>query len=220
MVRLMIGRDLDPQPCGRTFRNRTRQSFCVCAGCAPAPGQAVRLILICMRARYWEWRGSSGRGDRNLPAPPLAWTGGKAKSLWSATILPQQSVAAALQAGLCLVPENRKEHGLFLDFSIAANIALPNLAMISRRWAVDQKAEMALATAGRDRIGIRTNDLTRAAAELSGGNQQKVVLAKWLALNPRCHYPGRADPRYRRWRQGRGLRLDARSSCRGRRDRG
>jgi ribose transport system ATP-binding protein len=98
--------------------------------------------------------------------------------------LPPGSVAAAIAAGLCLVPEDRKAQGLLLDFAIAANIALPNLAALSRSGVVDLGAEAALAEDSRRRLAIRTPDVARAAAELSGGNQQKVVLAKWLARRP------------------------------------
>ena len=98
--------------------------------------------------------------------------------------LPPESVEAALAAGLCLVPEDRKGQGLFLDFAIAENIALPNLSRLSRRGVVDRRAERALAEESRQRLAIKASDLSSAAANLSGGNQQKVVLAKWLAMNP------------------------------------
>jgi ribose transport system ATP-binding protein len=101
------------------------------------------------------------------------------------TPLPSGSVAARLARGLCLVPENRKEQGLILDFAIAENIGLPSLAELSQGPFVDRGAEMRLAEAARDRLAIRAPALGRAAAELSGGNQQKVVLAKWLAIRPR-----------------------------------
>jgi ribose transport system ATP-binding protein len=99
--------------------------------------------------------------------------------------LPPGLVAASLQRGLCLVPENRKEQGLFLDFEIANNIALPNLGMLSRYGFVDRRREWELAEASREQLAIKAYDLSRAVAELSGGNQQKVVLAKWLAINPK-----------------------------------
>ena len=101
------------------------------------------------------------------------------------TVLPAGSVAAAISAGMCLVPENRKEQGLFLDFSIANNISLPNLPRLSRNGFVDGKAETTLAETSQDRLAIKAASLNRAVAELSGGNQQKVVLAKWLAMNPK-----------------------------------
>lgn len=99
--------------------------------------------------------------------------------------LPPGSVAGAVAAGLCLVPENRKEQGLFLDFAIADNIGLPSLSALARGPFVDRRRELALAEVGRERLGIRAATLSGAVAELSGGNQQKVVLAKWLAMKPR-----------------------------------
>jgi ribose transport system ATP-binding protein len=95
------------------------------------------------------------------------------------------SVAAALAAGLCLVPEDRKQQGLFLDFSVSDNLVLPSLRRISPGVLIDRRRLDALATRLRDRLAIKVAAVGRAAAELSGGNQQKVVLAKWLAIDPR-----------------------------------
>lgn len=95
------------------------------------------------------------------------------------------SVPAAIAAGICLVPEDRKSEGLFLDFSLAENIALPSLAEIATAGFVDRKAELAMADRFRSRLSIRARRLDRPVGELSGGNQQKVVLAKWLGLKPR-----------------------------------
>jgi ribose transport system ATP-binding protein len=101
------------------------------------------------------------------------------------TELKPHSVPAAIAAGLSLVPENRKEQGLLLDFPISGNIALPCLKDLSRYGIVDRERETELAEASRRRLAIKTSSIARAAAELSGGNQQKVVLAKWLATHPR-----------------------------------
>ncbi|CAH0343465.1 sugar ABC transporter ATP-binding protein [Rhizobium sp. CECT 9324] len=95
------------------------------------------------------------------------------------------SVQAAIAAGICLVPEDRKSEGLFLDFSLAENIALPSLSEIATAGFVDRKAERAMADRFRTRLAIRARRLDRPVGELSGGNQQKVVLAKWLGLKPR-----------------------------------
>ena len=99
--------------------------------------------------------------------------------------LPPNSVAASISAGLCLVPENRKEEGLVLDFAILDNISLPILKKLKRGWFVDRFAERELGAMSRDKFGIKTSSLTTAVASLSGGNQQKVVLAKWLAMDPK-----------------------------------
>ena len=95
------------------------------------------------------------------------------------------SVAKAIEAGICLVPEDRKGQGLLLDFSIAHNISLPGLGRTAKRGFVDRESEAQLAEKSRERLAIKAKFLTRATAELSGGNQQKVVLAKWLAMEPK-----------------------------------
>ncbi|GAB4512180.1 MAG: sugar ABC transporter ATP-binding protein [Roseibium sp.] len=101
------------------------------------------------------------------------------------TELRSHTVPEAIEAGLSLVPENRKEQGLLLDFPIRENIALPCLRRLSRHGFVDRQGEARLAETLSARLAIRTSSLSRAAAELSGGNQQKVVLAKWLAMKPK-----------------------------------
>ena len=95
------------------------------------------------------------------------------------------SVPAAIAAGICLVPEDRKGEGLFLDFSLSENVVMPNLSAIATAGFVDRGAEMEIADRSRSRLSIRAPRLDRAVSELSGGNQQKVVLAKWLGLDPR-----------------------------------
>jgi ribose transport system ATP-binding protein len=92
----------------------------------------------------------------------------------------------AIARGLYLVPEDRKACGAILDLSIAANIALPQLAGLSRRGLVRRQDETALAEGERRRLGIRAPGIGTTVGSLSGGNQQKVVLAKWLSMRPRA----------------------------------
>ncbi|KGF70064.1 D-ribose transporter ATP-binding protein [Hoeflea sp. BAL378] len=99
--------------------------------------------------------------------------------------LAGNSVPHAIAAGICLVPEDRKTEGLFLDFAILENIAMPSHAALSRKGFVDLGAETRLADAAKRKLRIKASSLGRAVAELSGGNQQKVVLAKWLAMKPK-----------------------------------
>jgi ribose transport system ATP-binding protein len=82
----------------------------------------------------------------------------------------------AIAAGLCLIPEDRKAQGLILDFSVSANICLADLGAVSRNGFVDRRLEVLRAAEQRDRLNIKVADVTRATAELSGGNLQKVAL--------------------------------------------
>jgi ribose transport system ATP-binding protein len=93
---------------------------------------------------------------------------------------PRQSVAA----GLLLVPEDRRYHGLVLDDSVQHNIGLPNLDRLSFLRFVAGRREAALADETCRRLHVRTPSIRQTVALLSGGNQQKVVLGKWLARRP------------------------------------
>jgi ribose transport system ATP-binding protein len=92
---------------------------------------------------------------------------------------------AAIAHGIYLIPEDRKGCGLLLDLSIAENISLPDLASYLRFWLVDTTSEIKNATGLRERLKIRAPDVATSAGSLSGGNQQKVVLAKWLSMRPK-----------------------------------
>ena len=94
--------------------------------------------------------------------------------------------ADAVHAGVFLVPEDRKVAGLLLDLTIAQNITLPNLRSYARGSIVLQDAELEQAERSRRELDIRTADVSQRTASLSGGNQQKVVLAKWLAMKPKA----------------------------------
>ena len=91
----------------------------------------------------------------------------------------------AIEAGVLLVPEDRRLQGLVIDFPIRENIALPSLERLNHVGLVDRKAERSLAESMREKLSIRTPDVDKAVGLLSGGNQQKVVLAKWLARGPK-----------------------------------
>ena len=90
----------------------------------------------------------------------------------------------AIRSGIVLVPEDRKLQGLVLDHSIAENIAYPNLAQVAHAGLVTGGAVQGFAGHNIKRFGVKGQG-NQNANELSGGNQQKVVIAKWLARNPR-----------------------------------
>ena len=85
---------------------------------------------------------------------------------------------------IAYVPEDRQRHGLFPPMSIAANIAMADLPGVSRFGWLSAPGQRDLAQTWRDKLGIRLRDVDQPARELSGGNQQKVVLAKWLQTGP------------------------------------
>jgi ribose transport system ATP-binding protein len=91
----------------------------------------------------------------------------------------------AISAGIYLVTEDRKRTGLLLESAIADNISLADLGAVSRHGLVSDKAIDTRAETQRSRLGIRAAGVRSQVAELSGGNQQKVVLGKWLAMRPR-----------------------------------
>jgi rhamnose transport system ATP-binding protein len=93
--------------------------------------------------------------------------------------------SAALRAGVAYVPEDRHQQGLVLDFPIASNVSLPILARLFPRFFVDRPVERKLAEQYTAQFRVRMTDVEQLVSALSGGNQQKVVIAKWLATRPR-----------------------------------
>jgi len=96
------------------------------------------------------------------------------------------SPADAVSHGIGWVPEDRKQHGLVLAMDIKQNTTLAILRRISNRFgAVHLRKELEITSHYRDRLSIATSDLSKTVKYLSGGNQQKVVLAKWLSSHPK-----------------------------------
>lgn len=91
----------------------------------------------------------------------------------------------AIREGVYLVPEDRKEHGLVLPMSIAQNVSLPDIGNYRPRGWLQRGRELEVAKQQVQRLAIKTPTVHQRAVNLSGGNQQKVVLAKWLAMDPR-----------------------------------
>ncbi len=95
------------------------------------------------------------------------------------------TVRRAVDAGLAYVTEDRKELGLILAEDIRKNMTLANLAAVAPGGVIDDMAELKVAQGYRSRMGIRSASVYQEAGQLSGGNQQKVVLSKWLFTEPK-----------------------------------
>jgi inositol transport system ATP-binding protein len=91
----------------------------------------------------------------------------------------------AIRHGIGLVPEDRKQQALFLELAVRDNLSIAALQNLSRFGFVKLRAEQALVRRYRESLNIRMASDEQSVKNLSGGNQQKVVLARWLALGPR-----------------------------------
>ncbi|MEA3123669.1 MAG: rhamnose transport system ATP-binding protein [Caballeronia sp.] len=92
---------------------------------------------------------------------------------------------AAVRAGLALVPEDRRAQGLALELSIARNASLTVLGRLVKHGLISSRSEKSLAADWGKRLRLKASDLDAPVGTLSGGNQQKVVLGKWLATGPK-----------------------------------
>ena len=184
IVQLMVGRDLDP-----ASRRQPNKNVGV-----------VRLAVDEVRTRIWPAAATSfavrsgeivgiaglvGAGRTEL-ARVVAGVDRPVSGKVRVNGVPMRpgNVAASIRAGVAMAPEDRKEQGLFLEMAIRNNIAMPSLGRMHRFGFVKSGATVSLAHSMKDLLGIRAAGMDQIAGVLSGGNQQKVVLAKWLALDP------------------------------------
>jgi len=183
MVKLMIGRDLLVQasepvvPGPAVLRLKAVQT-------AAYPRQPVDLDLCA--GEILGLAGLVGAGRTELArvifgVDPML--GGQIELNGEA--LKIRSTADAVARGIFLAPEDRKATGILLDMPIQQNISLPNLAAHSRKFLVSRGLEAKTAGIQREKLNIKASNMMTLTGLLSGGNQQKVVLAKWLAMTPK-----------------------------------
>ena len=97
--------------------------------------------------------------------------------------VPPRSTRQAIRAGIGFLPEDRKRHGLVMTLSVCENIALPNLPRLTRAGFISLRRERASAQRWVTELRIKTPSVAERVVRLSGGTQQKVVLARWLAAD-------------------------------------
>ena len=184
MVRLMVGRDITvaprPAPTGHadTFFAvedlRTRRY----------PRRAVSFTT--RRGEILGIAGLVGAGRSELALaifgvdPPL-----DGRVRLDGKTIDIRSPAEAIRHGIFLVPEDRRTAGLVVDFTVRENVTLPALDRYATAGLISKTRERAGASAMVQRLHVKTSSIDTKVATLSGGNQQKVVLAKWLALGPK-----------------------------------
>ena len=184
MVKLMIGRDLKAQFSAPGAAPGEVAMRVVGVRTGTYPEQPVDLEL-----RSGEILGIAGLVGSGRTELARAMFGvdpvyGGSFELAGAPFRPRHP-SQAVERGLFLVPEDRKGAGLLLDLPISQNISLPDLPKHARTFIVSGGSEEKAAETQRRNLGIKAPQVSTRAANLSGGNQQKVVLAKWLAMSPK-----------------------------------
>ncbi|MEM6674076.1 MAG: sugar ABC transporter ATP-binding protein [Planctomycetota bacterium] len=186
LVRLMVGRDLDP-PAERAGKGSSAPSRLELRGLVTNAFPSAAVDLRVAAGELVGLAGLVGAGRTEL----LETIFGLREPV-SGDVLLEGEVRSfdgprsAAAAGLALVPEDRKLQGLLLEESVRVNVAL---ATLDRRRGhlglVDGDAERDVAEAQVAELGVRTSGIEQQAETLSGGNQQKVVVGRWLAAEPR-----------------------------------
>jgi ribose transport system ATP-binding protein len=188
LVQLMVGRDLN------SFYT-PRQSAAAVSGeanCFEVKEMRTRrypnskVSLAVRRGEILGLAGLVGAGRSELAAsifgvePPLSGS-----VLIHGAVVEIRSPQDAIRSGIYLIPEDRRSFGLITAMTVRENITLPALARYSSAGFIRRSAEEAVAQKMCAELKIKSPSVEATASNLSGGNQQKVVLAKWLSLDPK-----------------------------------
>jgi len=182
MIRLMIGRDLKAL---YTPPARTPSPGVAIQGLRTQPFPDREVNLDVRRGEILGLAGLIGSGRTELARALFGIepaTGGTI-TLDNRTLTigdPREAIAQ----GIYLVPEDRKQSGLILDFTVRTNVTLADIRRHARSGLIQVRSETEAAERQKTRLNIRTPHVETEVVTLSGGNQQKVVLAKWLAMQP------------------------------------
>jgi ribose transport system ATP-binding protein len=187
MIRLMVGRELKQlYPRTRTGRTSARPLLEL-RGVRYRGGPPHPVSLAVYPGEVLGMAGLVGAGRTELAEAVFGLRTLEAgEILFDGRPLDVRGPRDAIRAGIALVPEDRRLHGLVLPEGVGFNLALPNLGAVSRLGLIMPTQERALGRRWVDRLRVRTPHLGQPAGLLSGGNQQKVVFGKWLAGGPKA----------------------------------
>ena len=129
--------------------------------------------------------GLVGSGRTELARTLFGLTPVRAEVLLQGAPVSIGSPSDAIRHGIAYLPEDRRQHGVILDLPIYQNITMADLGAVSQAGLIDRGKEVNLANQFRSSLRIKTPSVEVAAGNLSGGNQQKVALARWLATHPK-----------------------------------
>ena len=187
IVQLMIGRDMAHVYPGKPLRNAP-----------PEPVLEVRelrwtdrlkgISLSVGKGEIVGLGGLDGQGQRELLLAlfgVLRGTQGEIRIDGRPVHLTSPAQAKSRRIGMALIPEDRKTEGLMLPMSIAENLAMAALGSLTSGLFIDRAKEQAAIERMVEKLKIKVGDIDNPVATLSGGNQQKVVIAKWLLTQPR-----------------------------------
>lgn len=191
IIKAMVGREMSDRYPPRTS-NIGEVIFEVKDWRVQHPTQRDRAVIkgVTLEARKGEIVGIAGlmgSGRTELAMSVFGGTYGQditGQVLMHGKQVDVSSVQKAIKAGIAYVTEDRKGNGLLLDDNIKRNITLANLSGVSKFGVVDEHAEITVATDFLKKLRIRAQGVTHVVGNLSGGNQQKVVLSKWLFSEP------------------------------------
>lgn len=185
MVQLMIGRTLNKQI---TKKETTVGETLLEVKNLTLPGQFKNVSIKVNRGEIVGIAGLLGAGQTEVvcsifgittPESGKIFIKGKEEKI--------NNPAEAIRKGLALVPEDRLQAGLLLPLSVKHNMTLPSLGKISKLTWINFKQEDSLVEAYIKRLSIILRNTNQAVAEISGGNQQKIVLSKWLMTQPEIY---------------------------------
>jgi rhamnose transport system ATP-binding protein len=183
LIRLMVGRELSavfPKvevPIGKVLLE-ARDLGCRACGVA-----GVNLKV--RRGEILGLAGLVGSGRTEVARVLFGLTpADEGQILLDGRAVPISSPSDAISRGIGYVPEDRRRHGVVLEMSVGENATLAVLRKISRRGLIDFSLQSRIAGSYVDKFAIKTRSLDAPVGTLSGGNQQKVALARWLATDP------------------------------------